>query len=286
VFKDSLEPTGSSPLKVISQVQQLALSACARNTGDKLWCGTCHDPHRVPVNPTAYFRSRCLSCHGTALLKIHPKPNQDCIGCHMPRRPVTDGGHTTFTDHRIRIISRATPPFPSGNRAGPDEVVPCHEPATEFGSRNLALAEIDVAERLNSTELAMKGARLLASYLTKSPVDTAAISAVGEVLFSVGDYERSALAYEEAVRAGPRVASNYLHAGVAWKAAGNYSRAIQDLQKALQLDPMIQEAYGELAGIYSETHEPDMVRQTWGRFVAVFPKSIEARIEVEKLAQR
>ncbi len=36
-------PTGA--FKVISHVEQLALSACARNSNGHLWCGTCHDPH-------------------------------------------------------------------------------------------------------------------------------------------------------------------------------------------------------------------------------------------------
>jgi len=110
VRADSLDPTRPGAFKVVSQAQQLALSMCARKSQGKLWCGTCHDPHVQPKDPTSYFRDRCLSCHGPALLKTHPKPNQDCIGCHMPRRPVTDGAHTVFTDHRI---TRRPPPASS-----------------------------------------------------------------------------------------------------------------------------------------------------------------------------
>lgn len=36
---------GARAFKVISHEEQLALSACARNSAGKLWCGTCHDPH-------------------------------------------------------------------------------------------------------------------------------------------------------------------------------------------------------------------------------------------------
>ena len=36
---------GARDFKVISHAEQLALSACARNSQGKLWCGTCHDPH-------------------------------------------------------------------------------------------------------------------------------------------------------------------------------------------------------------------------------------------------
>src|SRR5580700_2244752 len=40
--------TTSSPgMKVTSHVEDLAQSACSRASGDRLWCGSCHDPHVV-----------------------------------------------------------------------------------------------------------------------------------------------------------------------------------------------------------------------------------------------
>lgn len=97
-------PPGVAPgkFKVISQFEQLAASACARNSNGKLWCGTCHDPHRKPVEPVSYYRDRCLSCHAGKLPPTHvAAENSNCISCHMPRHEVSDGGHTVFTDHRI-----------------------------------------------------------------------------------------------------------------------------------------------------------------------------------------
>src|SRR5579863_6917921 len=94
VAGESKHSPDPAAFKVVSQVQQLALSQCARRSQSRLWCGTCHDPHRQPANPAAYFRARCLECHGEALVKRHPKPSDNCVGCHMPRRPVTDGAHT------------------------------------------------------------------------------------------------------------------------------------------------------------------------------------------------
>ncbi len=39
-------PDGSlSSLAAVSHAEQLAVSACSRGSGGKLWCGTCHDPH-------------------------------------------------------------------------------------------------------------------------------------------------------------------------------------------------------------------------------------------------
>ena len=115
VYDHSRDSSAERALTVVSQVQQLALSRCARESGGNLWCGTWHDPHEQPANPKMYFRARCLSCHGAALTKSHPKPNEDCIGCHMPRRAVTDGAHTIFTDHDIA----RRPPSEAGTHVPP-----------------------------------------------------------------------------------------------------------------------------------------------------------------------
>ena len=40
---------GVSPgMRVTSHFEKLAQSACKRASGDRLWCGSCHDPHAVP----------------------------------------------------------------------------------------------------------------------------------------------------------------------------------------------------------------------------------------------
>ncbi|MGH2361814.1 MAG: hypothetical protein ACRDGM_14905, partial [bacterium] len=55
---------GGKGFKVVSHAEQLAQSACARSSGSRMWCGSCHDPHQKPANPRQYFRERCLACHG------------------------------------------------------------------------------------------------------------------------------------------------------------------------------------------------------------------------------
>ena len=86
-------------VKVVSHSEQLALSVCAQKSAGKLWCGTCHNPHETPAQASAYFRDRCLSCHGATLEKSHAASGRDCVGCHMPRLP----GATADTP-RLRII--------------------------------------------------------------------------------------------------------------------------------------------------------------------------------------
>ena len=96
-------------IKVVSHAEQLRLSKCARMSGGKLWCGSCHNPHKVPAEPVAYFREKCLGCHAATLAKAHAAPSRDCIACHMRELPAKDGGHTAFTDHRISLPSANDP---------------------------------------------------------------------------------------------------------------------------------------------------------------------------------
>ena len=97
-----------SDLRVTSHVENLAQSACKRASGDKLWCGTCHDPHTAPepAQKAAYFRGKCLSCHQTqdcrATQEARRASGDSCIACHMPRGPTSDIQHVVFTDHSIR----------------------------------------------------------------------------------------------------------------------------------------------------------------------------------------
>ena len=77
----------------VSQVEQLAQSKCARASGGKLWCGTCHQPHGEIVDRQRQIRAVCTSCHATLSAASHPANQLECTSCHMPRRSTTDISH-------------------------------------------------------------------------------------------------------------------------------------------------------------------------------------------------
>lgn len=109
----------SEPRFVRFQATTLPFSRCVTESGGKLDCVGCHDPHRGLETDHRYYEVRCLACHNgngsgastpSAEVRIEavaatPCPidsKTGCIGCHMPKAkevmPFTD-----FTDHHIRV---------------------------------------------------------------------------------------------------------------------------------------------------------------------------------------
>jgi len=111
--------SGVTPgMRVTSHFEKLAQSACKRAAGDKLWCGSCHDPHSVPAaaDRAAWFRTKCLSCHApnacTEMPVNRARRQDDCIACHMPKSAVNDAQDVVYTDHSIprRPRPQSAPP--------------------------------------------------------------------------------------------------------------------------------------------------------------------------------
>jgi tetratricopeptide (TPR) repeat protein len=292
VYQSSRDPAKPNPLTIISQSQELALSKCALKSADKLWCGTCHNPHELPKQPVAYYRDRCLKCHGAALLNSHPKPNQDCFGCHMPRLPVGRGAHTIFTDHRIAIYtpqelarlrsaSIENGSVPATNK---DELVPWHNPPPHFAERNLGLAYALVGRRLDASAFIRRGYELLLSASNDFPNDPALLRAMGNAATSLRAEASAQALFSKVLSVKPNSALVYYDMAFAAARAGNTESAIEYLEKTLQVDPFLVTPYKELARLYTISQQSALARETYGRFLKAFPESIEAKKDVLRSA--
>lgn len=100
---------------IASHAERLIQSQCFIQSGEKLTCTTCHDPHKsIEFTDTPTFTAQCQSCHGgTVEMDCGLPENErmlqqnDCISCHMPKGGTSDIPHVTFTDHKIRVVQDA-----------------------------------------------------------------------------------------------------------------------------------------------------------------------------------
>jgi photosynthetic reaction center cytochrome c subunit len=242
-------PAGSSAgdFKVISHVEQLALSACARNSGGRLWCGTCHDPHDKPVQAVQYYRARCLTCHRANFPASHPANNRDCLGCHMPRRDAKDGGHTAFTDHRIQRHPENQPDLP------PDVgIAAWREPAPGLQRRNLGIAYIDVGMQRHSSSFIIQGYRTLTGVQQQFKNDSDFFKWIGEALLLGKQTSDAKIALERALQLDPNSALTEASAASPYIQEGDAGRAIAHLERAVNLDPLDLPAASTLIGLYQK----------------------------------
>ncbi len=119
--KDVADDPMRSKMTYRFQPYGLMKSRCFLESGNRLSCDTCHNPHIDVVKDDAVYVKACLSCHSDLLRsqgasaqqadghgKVCPKnPTGDCIPCHMPKRDVLAamGQQSGFamTDHLIAI---------------------------------------------------------------------------------------------------------------------------------------------------------------------------------------
>ncbi len=243
-------------IKVVSHSEQLALSECARKSGGRLWCGSCHNPHEKPVQPAAYFRERCLSCHAATLEKSHAAPSRDCVACHMPQLPAKDGGHTAFTNHRIARNPSADTQAAEPN-AEPHNVTAWREPDNTLRDRNLALALVADGLQNQSSAEVIRGYRMLNRLEKDFPNDPALLTSIGSVLMR-GKQPGEALKYFHKVLVlKPAYAPYHVNAAAALLGINEPGEAVQQLEKALDLDPFLKPAVQLLSQIYREQGETD-----------------------------
>jgi photosynthetic reaction center cytochrome c subunit len=237
----------SGDFKVISHVEQLALSSCVRNSGGRLWCGTCHNPHEKLAKFVEYYRSRCLSCHTANFPTSHPAKDSDCIGCHMPRRDAKDGGHTVFTDHRIQRKPDTPVDLPSNSG-----IAAWREPPPTLQKRNLGIAYIDVGMQRHSAPFVIQGYRALTEVQGQFANDGALFKWIGEALLLGRQIADAKVAFERALQLDPDSALAEASAASPYIQQGDDAGAIAHLKRAVALDPLSLPTASALIGLYEK----------------------------------
>ncbi len=277
VFDVPKSAKADESIKVVSHAEQLRKSVCARSSDERLWCGTCHDPHNFPVDKKAFYREKCLSCHGGQQLAAkHPVASDDCVSCHMPSRPAKDGGHTAFTDHRIMKRQEV------GVDRSMQRLVAWREPDSSLAERNLALAYLAVGEQIDSATLLGKSAEMLTKAELSFSTDPEVLNGLGILLLRQGRTAESINALERALKIVPLSAPYHINLATALMQEGDLEAAVQQLNRAIELDPSLEVAYRRLVEAFAKKHDSASVKRTFQRYLEFRPQSIGARLALRK----
>ena len=247
-YHDASPPgTPAKEFKVISHVEQLAMSMCARSSQGRLWCGTCHDPHNKPFEPVQYYRSRCLSCHTNPFPKPHPTAESNCIGCHMPRRDAQDGGHTAFTDHRIQRRPQSQSDLPP-----PGDIAAWREPPPDLQKRNLGIGYLNAGFQRRSSDFIIRGYRLLTEVQNQFATDPDLFTWIGTALLVGNKSSEAELAFDRVLQLDPNSAVAETDDAAAHRQAGDIAGTITHLERAVAIDPLHLSATSLLINLYRE----------------------------------
>jgi predicted CXXCH cytochrome family protein len=266
-----------SDLRVTSHVENLAQSMCQRASGDKLWCGTCHDPHKPPepAAKAAYYRAKCLTCHKTQdcrATQVARQANGDnCTACHMQRGPTSDIQHVVFTDHSIR-----RKPVSSG--AGPSadsELEPY--PSYKASTRDLALAYAVVALRDRNAKDRDRAFPLLKQAAEEGSADSVALAYLAEFYRDAKDDRHALPLYQQVWRMDKSQYAAAAALGAYQMQRGNLADAIQFWREALRLNPAMVLVRVNLANALLRTGNPGEARGELEQALKFNPASPEAR---------
>ncbi|HVH87466.1 MAG TPA: hypothetical protein VM912_12130 [Terriglobales bacterium] len=162
-------------------------------------CTTCNDPHSEPepARVVAYFRNKCISCHGNAFAEKHHSEDPNCIGCHMPSLSSKDVTHTEETDHRILRHQAQTSGVLATSQFRDLQPFAIY-PQTSNDVRDLALTYESLVE-CGDSSISGKAERLLELPDKQDPNDAPVLTALGYIAQEHGDTDRSRQYYDRAL---------------------------------------------------------------------------------------
>ena len=241
-------------VKATSYVEKLAASRCKLQSGDRLWCGSCHDPHRVPsaLEKVAWYRSKCETCHVARECERGP----DCAACHMPRSQVQDVAHGMLTDHEIAKI-----PYIPQDRKRQDWRLQAFPPS-QANNRELGLAYAEVSSQTGDSRQRDEAFRLLSPLLAASKrlKDQDVEVRLASLYQQRGDAAKAAELYEALLASDPDSIVSLVNLGNFYGSRGELAKAAGMWRHALTRNPCQAESAANLKQVYAATGETEKAR--------------------------
>ena len=265
-------------MKVTSHFERLAQSRCKRASGDKMWCGSCHDVHGSVTQDAQSYRARCERCHAVSACKAprenRAKLNDDCVSCHMPKSPVRDAEHSVYTDHSIPRIAGA-PRRPTPEAGG--ELVPFWSQAPDPRDLGLAYAAVGDDDR---------AAPLLEAAQKRDSGDVAVLQQLAQIYDRRGETEQAVSLYQRILRMDQTEVAARVNLASIYARRGRSAEAIALWKAALARDPGLTGARSDLAVVEYRSGDRQAAEASLREALTMDPDDPTARRLLDEIRQR
>jgi hypothetical protein len=252
------------------------LSKCYQATHGQLTCIRCHSIHAAPTpeGKSAYYRARCLACHKESDCKLSLASSEriqaadDCIACHMEKRPVAGISHSNDTKHRI--VRFAGQPLPDVAFEQPQTDLPgllwLNRPTPGAGDPLPPVTELEAYWTVARKDpaLAPYALQKLDKLAKSSPNDPVVLTCLGTVTLSgKKDNAKAADYFSRALNLGSEDPTTYLNLATALENLGRHQEAESVLESGVAAYPY----WGPLVARLAQQYLND--GQTWRASVVV-----------------
>jgi hypothetical protein len=270
---------------VTGHPQEMKRSACRLGSQNRLWCGSCHEVHENPPADAraraAFYRAKCRNCHAPDACKRTPDASaahreNDCIACHMPKRPVVESAHVTFTDHRIPRRPGSEP----GAMVQSEKLIPVISPSQDdpvVASRNLGFAYAQAAGATGRVEFQRRAADLLQPLIGTAAADASFWHTLGEAHLALKELSAAERAFRKAAKLDPRSAEAQYSLGYVLQLGGHVADSAGAYRRAVALDAGKAEAWANLAAAYAAMGKPSEAARAIDAAVKLEPGNLKWR---------
>jgi len=121
-----------------------------------------------------------------------------------------------------------------------------------------------------------EGAEQLVAAMKELPPEVVLLTNVGVALLTKGYPQDAIEFFEYALKLQPNDANAHVNLATAYKEAAQTDRAIEELNKAIDLDPQLEGAYHQLAEIYIRKSNRVELRHLFEQYKKAIPTSLTA----------